>query len=95
MKKAFYLFSALICIVFIVLQVIILNFDSTSGREFDKITQNLKKLEFTNSLLSQKVASASSLVSISDKAKLMGFNSANSTISLYSPQPLAQAQNTL
>jgi|SRR3989344_7831237 len=94
-KKAFFVLSFILCIIFIILQVVILNYDSTNGRQFDKISRELKEIEIANSLLSQKVASASSMLTIVNKAKLLGFNSKKAIVSLYSPQPLAAIQNTL
>ncbi|OGG18045.1 hypothetical protein A3D78_00930 [Candidatus Gottesmanbacteria bacterium RIFCSPHIGHO2_02_FULL_39_14] len=87
--------TVFISCLFIILKVSIVNFDSTSGREFENLTSMLKKLQYENALLSQKVASASSILTITQKAKLLGFNQQKTLISLYGPQSLAAAENGL
>ena len=84
-----------VCLVLIVSQLYILNYDSTSGRDYENIFKELKELKTSNELLSQAVASESSMVTIAAKAKELGFNSEKSIVSLYSPQPLAAIANTL
>lgn len=82
-------------LIFIFLQVIILNYDSTSGKEYELITVSIDQLETENILLETKIASNSSILAISNKADSLGFISNKSVISLYGPQPLAALQSTL
>jgi len=89
------LLSFIVCLIIVILEIFIINYDSTSGREYEKLKKDLKELEMTNSLLTQKVASNSSLTTIAVKAKLLGFDVKKSVISLYNPQPLAAIANTL
>lgn len=79
----------------IVLQLFILNYDSTSGADFENVYNRLKEIKTANELLSQQVASSSSVTAIAVKAKELGFDSKKSIVSLYSPQPLAAIANTL
>lgn len=76
----------------IFLQILIVNFDSTSGKEFDRLSSSLKEIQYENALLSQKIASESSILSIARKAEKLGFNSNKTVVSLYNPQPLAAAE---
>ncbi len=71
------------------LQVVILNRDSTSGENLVKINKEIEKVEKENIKLSQQIASASSLTTISQKAKQLGFISALKIVSLSSPPKLA------
>ena len=85
----------ILCILFIILQVVILNYDSTSGHEYEKLTSSLKELEVQNSMLEQQVASVSSILSIAQKAENLGFSTRRTVLSLYGPQPLAAMGSTL
>ena len=87
--------SFVICVLLVISLVIIRNFDSTQGREFDKLKTRLEGVEVENSILQQKVASASSILTISQKAEGIGFTSTKSVVSLYVPQPIARAGSTL
>ncbi|OGG03307.1 hypothetical protein A2W14_03770 [Candidatus Gottesmanbacteria bacterium RBG_16_37_8] len=80
---------------FIILQIVIVNFDSTSGREYDKLTKEVKQLQYENALFEQKIASSSSLITLTSKAKLLGFNSQTSLVSFHIAQPLAAIGNVL
>jgi len=80
---------------FVIFRVVILNYDSTKGVEYELLNLKLKSLEIENSLLSQRIASSSSIISLSQKAKLLGFKSDTEIVSLYGPQPLAAVANTL
>lgn len=71
------------------LQVVILNRDSTSGENLVKIHKETEKAEKENIKLSQQIASASSLTTISQRAKLYGFISSQKIVSLSSPPKLA------
>ena len=81
----------IIFMILISVKVMVVNYDSTYGYEYDGITGKINKLHQENARLSQKVASASSLLSISQKAKLLGLETGNEIVSLYAPQPLAKA----
>ena len=85
------LIAMIISSLFVVLHVMIVNYDSTSGREFERYSSILKKLQYENAQLTQKVASASSIMTIGQKAKMLGFNSQKSLVSFFGPQPLAAA----
>lgn len=95
LKKIFIICTFLICLIFIFLQIFLINYDSTSGREYEKISLRIRELELNNGILSQKVASASSMTSIITNAKLLGFDSKKAIVSFYSPQPLAAVSNKL
>lgn len=99
MKLFYFKFKKIIPLTFVLfiifLQVVILNYDSTSGKEYEKITKSLDQLETENILLETKIASNSSIMAISNKAESLGFISKNSVISLYGPQPLAALQGKL
>lgn len=86
----------LIVLVFIIsgVQVIILNRDSTSGEKLTKIYREFDQVERENSRLSQQIASASAMVTLSVKAKRLGFVASQKFISLNSPQKLALSDRT-
>lgn len=77
------------CIALTIIQLIILNKDSTSGENLTKMKAEIGNYDEENILLSQKIASSSSIVSISSKAKNLGFNDTNNSLSLNGPIPIA------
>lgn len=81
----------LIILIFIaaVAQVVILNRDSTAGENLVKIGSEIDQVDKENQRLSQQIASASALITISQKAKELGFVSSNKIVSLASPPKLA------
>lgn len=89
LRKIMPFFSLVICVLIMVLLVIFRNYDSTSGKVYDQLNLELKEIEVSNSILSQKVASSSSIITIAQKAKLLGFISNKAVVSFYGPQPLA------
>ena len=95
MKKILTFFSLIMTVMFVIFRVVILNYYSTKGVEYELLNLKLKSLEIENSLLSQRIASSSSIISLSQKAKLLGFKSDTEIVSLYGPQPLAAVANTL
>ena len=72
-----------------ILQVVILNRDSTVGEEYTSLTKEIEKVEKENSRLAQQIASASALTTISAKSKEYGFGSTPKIVSLHSPLPIA------
>lgn len=94
-KKIFVTIVLLVLLFFLgVIQVLILNIYSTAGRQLTKITKEIEDVEKENSRLSPKIASASSLVTISTKAQMLGFNKSTSFISITLLPPLAYSPET-
>ena len=87
--------TLIVCFILLVIQVLIRNYDSTYGKEYDELNSTLKDLEVSNSLISRQVASQSSILAISQKAESYGFLQNQKIVSFYGPQPLAAAGNTL
>jgi cell division protein FtsL len=86
-KINIYLLS--IAAILVVIQVILLNRFSTIGDKLSNMDITIHKIGEQNSQLSEKIASASSMVAISDKAKKIGFAPSANIISLSSPLPVA------
>lgn len=78
-----------ISVILAVIQVILLNRFSTIGDKLSNMDITIHKIEEQNSQLSEKIASASSMVAISDRAKKIGFTPTANIISLSSPLPVA------
>ncbi|MBM3283322.1 hypothetical protein FJY90_03640 [Candidatus Gottesmanbacteria bacterium] len=97
MKSNKYPFNIVLIIIAIFLaaiQVFLLNTYSTTGKDLTRMSEEIQDTERENSRLSQKIASASSLMTISKKAQQLGFVYSSSVISLTSPQPLAYSPET-
>ncbi len=82
------LFSLLIILA--VVQVLLLNRYSTVGDKLASLSASIEEVEKDNNRLSQKIASASSMKTISLKAKEIGLSSISNSISLSSPSKIAQ-----
>ncbi len=76
-------------IFFAILQVILLNFDSTSGTVLSKLNDETDKIEIDNIKLNQEIASASAIVTISVKASELGLIQNQKLISLNGALPIA------
>lgn len=70
-------------------EVFILNRHSTIGDELTHINKKISEIEKENDIISQKVASASSIAYISQQAKQYGLASSSKILSLGTPLPLA------
>jgi hypothetical protein len=70
-------------------QIILINFYSTFGEKLSELKIQTEKIEDDNTLISQKIASSSSLLAISIKAKESGLIDNTSIIHLSEPQPIA------
>ena len=77
-------------ILFAAFQVLLLNKYSTIGDRFSSLSVSMEEVDKDNSRLSQKIASASSMNTISIKAKDFGLVSIKDSISLNSPSKIAQ-----
>lgn len=78
-----------IAILLAVLQVILLNNDSTSGEQLTSFTREVDRLANENSRLRQEIASASALIAVSAQAQLYGYTEQKEIVSLTSPLPVA------
>lgn len=76
-----------------ILQVYLLNRYSTSGDQQTSLLTNIKQIGDENNELTQKIASASSIVSISNKAAQAGFSTNNKTFALTKPLPVAYTRS--
>ena len=74
-------------------QIFVLNIESTSGQELNDLYQKIDKYEAENSQLRQKIASASSIATISQKAQNYGLNDPQQVFSLSSRIPIALSDN--
>lgn len=75
---------------FATVQVLILNRYSTIGDRLSTLSETIDKIEEENNRLGQKIASASSMTTISAKAKEIGLSETSVPISLNSPMRIAQ-----
>lgn len=83
-------YSLIIFIIFLIfMEVIILNKHSTMGDMLTSLNHNINKFENENNLLSQEIASASSMIAVSQKAQEYGLVSSTKVLSLTSSVPLA------
>lgn len=73
-----------------VIQVLILNKYSTIGDKLSILSETIEEIGNENSRLGQKIASASSMTTISAKAKEIGLKETGTPISLNSPAKIAQ-----
>lgn len=78
---------------FIILQVVLLNYDSTSGKKLSIMMESINKAEKENISLNQKIASISAMAVISEKAIAEGLTDQRKIVSLTSPLPIAAAKN--
>lgn len=78
---------------FAVLQVIVLNQDSTSGEQLTQILTQTQKVEEEIEMLEADVASASALFTIVTRAQAMGLVEKQNIVSLISPLPIAYSNN--
>ena len=93
MKKLITILNIVIIITFIVMQVLILNHDSTSGQKLNLLLTEIEKVEKRNISLNQKIASVSAVASISQRASVYGFTTEREVISLTGPLPIAAVAN--
>ena len=85
------------CVIFIalsIMHVIVLNADSTDGDILTDISENISLLSRENLELSAKVASASSISTISEKAYALGMTTSVKTLSLTSAPQLSYSNET-
>lgn len=73
------------------IQVIILNQYSTKGEKLTEINLKINDVDKENTRLVQEIASASSMISISEKAKILGFLNTSAVVSFAAPPPIAQS----
>ena len=92
-QSKFNLIVALAVVVLAVVQVVILNFNSTSGEQLRSLTLKILETESQNNILLQEIASASAIATISVRAKEIGFIQNKNVLSLSSSKPLALSQN--
>jgi len=72
-----------------VVQVIVSNRLSTAGAKIATIEEEIKKIEEENELLQKEIASASSLLTLQERARLLGFIKTTSTFNLFEELPVA------
>lgn len=77
------------CLILAVVQVMILNKDSTSGELLTKMKAEIKLYENENIELAQKIASSSSITTIAERARKQGMTEGSRLVSLSSPLPIA------
>lgn len=83
-------YSLVLVIIFLILwEVIILNKHSTMGDMLTSFNLKLESYENENNLLSQEIASASSMISVTQKAQEYELVSSTKIFSLTSSVPLA------
>lgn len=76
------------------LQVGILNRDSTSGERLTEIYEEIDQVVLENERLTYQIASASALATIAAQSRLQGFNEQAVTVSVSSIVPIAFAHST-
>lgn len=92
MIKKLFTFTPLLVIIlvsFSIIQVYMLNKYSTIGTKLNQFETEIKKLEGLNINLSEKIASSSSIASISQKASNIGLSRTLEITSLDTPLPVA------
>lgn len=77
------------CGILMVIQLFILNKDSTAGESLADMKEQIMTTENENITLSQNIASASAIAAITVKAKEQGFAEGNKTLSVNGPIPIA------
>ena len=88
------IFLLIVIAILAIFQVVILNLHSTMGGKLVSFGQEIANTEKENGRLSQKIASASALATIANKAKQSGFANNQTVISLYTQLPLAFFQKS-
>ncbi len=78
-----FIFISVIC------EVFILNIYSNMGDKLTLINKKINESETENNIVSQKIASSSSMVTIADKAKNYGLDYSSKVLSLGTSFPLA------
>lgn len=78
-----------LCIIFAIVQVFLLNSMSTYGSKLNKLDEKIRDLSVTNDILSEKIASESSVLALSLKAKELGLNTNLPALTLLGPIPVA------
>lgn len=82
------------CMICALLQVGILNRDSTSGEQLTKIYEEIEKLEQENERLTYQIASASALATIAVRSHQQGFTAQATSMALSPVLPIAFARGT-
>lgn len=75
-----------------ILQVALINRLSTTGIELENLQSQLARFKKENTMLEEKILTASSLLNVSKEAKALGFVNTKSQIFLNKPLPLAFRQ---
>lgn len=83
-----------VAVALMVLELVVTNELATLGNKVKAIEVKIESLQEENELLSQEVASSSSLVTIATRAKDLGFIKSSSTVS-FAPEQLPVALNQL
>ncbi len=83
------IFFFLILLLLSVVQVVMLNKFSTFGGQLSVINEQIGEQEGENSLYSEKIASASSIASISQKSEKLGLDITPTLLSLEQAPPVA------
>lgn len=83
-----------VSMVLALIQVVILNLDSTHGERQSILSKKIETLEAENNKLTQKIASSSALSNLSIKAKERGFILSANIVSLGAPVPLALSERS-
>jgi hypothetical protein len=89
------IFYIIAVIVMAIMQVVILNGNSTSGEKLTVLSRDIQTIENENTSLSQQIASASALTTLSTKAQAYGYTNTRITLSLTQPLPIAFSGSTL
>lgn len=94
MKRPIFLISFIftIIIVLAIVQVSVMNQITTTGMELAKTENELNTYTKENTILEEQVLQASSLTSISAKAKKLGFVDTTADVYFSTPLPLALNQ---
>lgn len=88
-KSHLTVFLVILIVLLATLQVIFLNSSSTTGENLALVSRQIGKVEGENARLSQDIASASAIATISVVAKEYGFMTNSKTLSLSASAPLA------
>ncbi|HCM37686.1 MAG: hypothetical protein UV61_C0002G0239 [Candidatus Gottesmanbacteria bacterium GW2011_GWB1_43_11] len=78
-----------VVVVLLLIQVIVSNRLATSGHDITRIEQEIQTVNEENQLYAEKIASASALMAIADKAKQLGFVTPVNPIFLTRDLPVA------
>lgn len=83
------IFFFLILLALSLIQVVMLNKFSTIGEQLNVVNEQIEKQEAQNSLYSEKIASASSIATISQKSENLGLVQTPNLLSLEQAPPVA------